>query len=63
MTHIPVEQAEALMPAEEHRQLLPSDNPEYTGYDGTITSAAEIDRLVQPLLSMRMPQAMPALAG
>jgi hypothetical protein len=41
--------ADAFMPAAEKRQPYLPDNPEYTGYDGMITSKAEIDRLAQPL--------------
>lgn len=49
VAQMPVEQAEALMPSAEHRQPYLPDNPDYTGYEGMITSTAEIDRLVHPL--------------
>lgn len=44
-----VADAERLMPAEERRQPYLPDNPEYTGYEGMIASAAEIDRLTEAL--------------
>lgn len=43
------EEAEALMPAVGKRQPDLADNSEYAGYDGLITSAAEIDGLARPL--------------
>lgn len=49
LANITLEEAESHMPAAEKRQPYLADNPEYAGYDGMITSAAEIDRLTQPL--------------
>jgi hypothetical protein len=49
LASITVEEADALMPAAEKRQPYLPDNPEYGGYVGMITSAAEIDRLAQRL--------------
>ncbi len=46
---ITLEEAEALMPAAERREPYLPENPDYAGYEGMITSAAEIDRLAQPL--------------
>jgi hypothetical protein len=62
VAHLPSEEADALMPAEEKQPYLP-DNPDYNGYQGVITSTDEIDRLVQPLRSNGIPQAAPALAS
>ena len=49
LAKITPEEAEARMPAAEKREPYLADNPEWAGYDGMITSAAEIDRLSQTL--------------
>ena len=49
LAHTTVADADASMPAAERRQPYLPDNPEYTGYEGMITSTAEIDRIAQPL--------------
>jgi Endonuclease NucS len=60
LAKLTVAEAEVLMPAPERRQPYLPDNPEYIGYDGMITSAAEIDRLAEPLrTSVTPPEAAP----
>ena len=49
LASITLEDAEVLMPAPAKRQPYLPENPDYAGYEGMITSAAEIDRLAQPL--------------
>lgn len=49
LANLTLEEAESHLPAAEKRQPYLADNPEYAGYDGMITLAAEIDRLAQPL--------------
>ena len=46
-----VADADQLMPAAERRQVHLPDNPEYTGYEGMITSPVEIDRLTRAIAS------------
>jgi hypothetical protein len=58
LADITVEDAERLMPATENRRPYLPDNPEYAGYDGMITSTAEIDRLVQQLQTAAAPPSL-----
>jgi endonuclease NucS-like protein len=51
LANITLEHAETLMPAPEKRQPYLPENPDYAGYEGMLTSTAEVDRLSQPLVT------------
>jgi hypothetical protein len=56
LAEVTLEEAETRMPAAEKRQPYLAEDPQYAGYDGMITSAAEIDRLAKPLQATGTPE-------
>lgn len=56
LAKVTLEEAETRMPAAEKRQPYLAEDPQYAGYDGMITSAAEIDRLAKPLQATGTPE-------